>query len=461
MSEIELMSIKNLFGTDGIRGHINSSFLQPENIAKLGRVLGNIVTKNRLEQSRSRPSIVIGRDTRASGTYLEYALISGITSLGVDCHLMGILPTSAIAFYTKLKNADLGIAISASHNPYHDNGLKIFDAHGFKISRILEETIEKSYEEPQDYPSLMPGAVINPPSSADDYAYMIKSTFKLGRGEHRKIIVDCAHGAASYIAPRIFEDLGFSFRYLGINPDGININRGFGSEWPDQLRNEVIKEKADLGLAFDGDADRVIFVDERGLIIDGDAILALLAQELNRSGRLRQNTLVTTVMSNVALDRLLAKDGIKVVRTEVGDKNVARCMLEGEYSFGGENSGHLIMFPETTTGDGIFSALQLMAILSLTTQPVSELVEFYKSSPKSLINIDVVDKIPLEALKETQALILKANSELKNGGRVMLRYSGTENKARLLVEAPTVDECQKISHTISEQFGLEVKALVN
>lgn len=455
------MSIKNLFGTDGIRGHINSSFLQPENITKLGRVLGNIVKKNRPATSLLRPAIVIGRDTRASGTYLEHALVSGITSLGVDCHLLGILPTAAIAFYTKLKGADFGIAISASHNPYHDNGLKLFDARGFKISRSLEEMIEKLYEEAGDYPSLIPGAVIHRSSNEDEYAQMIKSTVKFDQVNNRKIMVDCAHGAASYIAPRIFKDLGFSVQYLGIEPDGININRGFGSECPDQLRNEVVKEQADLGIAFDGDADRVIFVDERGAIIDGDAILAVLALELNRLGLLYKNTLVTTVMSNVALDKLLAKDGIEVVRTEVGDKNVALCMLEGKYSFGGENSGHLIMFPKTTTGDGIFSALQFIEIVNQTKRPVSQLVDCYKSSPKSLINIDVINKIPLETLKETQALIVKANNELKNGGRVMLRYSGTENKARLLVEAPTVDECQRISYIISQQFGLEVKALAS
>lgn len=441
-----------LFGTDGIRANINSSILMPENIAKLGQILGKMVCQS----IGPNKTIVIGKDTRASGSYLESALIAGANSLGVDCYSVGVVPTAAVAFYTKKMKAALGVMISASHNPYHDNGLKIFNHNGFKIDESVEQFIEDQYHNFDGQKvSMHPGQSIDV-SLQDDYFSLLKSTlpddFSLNG---LNIVVDCAHGAAYKLAPQIFSHFGAKIHVIGADPDGFNINNGFGSEWPQTLSQEVIRLKAHLGIAFDGDADRVIFIDENGELIDGDAMLATFAKAFKKAGMLVKNTLVATVMSSFSLDKALAIHDIQVVRTGVGDKLVAKEMMENGYSFGGENSGHLLLMPQTTTGDGIFFALKFLWMLKESLVSASELVDF-QPSPKILRNIAVDTKIPLEKLPVTNEAIQKANENLKKDfGRVMLRYSGTENKARLLVEAPTKEACQEIADEIAYRFSNE------
>lgn len=445
-----------LFGTDGIRANVNSSELKPESVAKIGRILGCMVNQG----IGPNKSIVIGKDTRASGSYIEQALTAGINSAGVDCHLVGVLPTAAVAFYTKKTKSSFGVMISASHNPYSDNGLKIFNHTGFKISDSVEHFIEEQYLSDNHKLSLHPGQTQTAILAKEEYFSLLKSAspenFSLNG---LKIIVDCAHGSASELAPRIFSDLGAEVIAIGTYPDGFNINNGFGSECPERIQEEVLRRNAHLGIAFDGDADRVIFIDEQGAVIDGDAILAAMAIYFKELQLLAKNTVVATVMSSFSLDKALALHDIKVVRTGVGDRLVAQAMAENGYSFGGENSGHLLMFPETTTGDGIFFALRFLHLLQHTGLNASKLVDFFKPTPKLLRNIVVKSKIPLEKLPITNEAIHQANEALKKDfGRVMLRYSGTENKARLLVEAPTKEACQEIADEIVHRFDHETNA---
>lgn len=452
-----------LFGTDGIRGPINSHPLLPDDLTRLGGILGYLV-KNRACYpslvSATRPLITIGRDTRSSGVYIESALVAGVISAGVDCELVGIMPTSAIASAAKKAKACFGVVISASHNPYLDNGIKIFGPDGFKITEELEQIITAEFFQSNIFSKAIaesPGQIIVNQQAEKDHMAMLKSLISLKRRPLR-IVLDCAHGAAAHMAPEIFSELSSEIRLIGCAPNGSNINRGFGSEAPERLQREVLDFKADIGIAFDGDADRVIFVDERAQIVDGDAILAALALHLHRHNKLNKNTIVATIMSSVALDNALAPHGISVVRTAVGDKYVARHMLEGGYSFGGENSGHLIMFPVATTGDGIFSALNILEIIFASELPLSHITSFYQPTPRVLRNIEVAQKTPLVELPLTQAALDQANHNLQNWGRVLLRYSGTENKARLLVEAQTTHECQRIADDLTALFCSEISA---
>jgi len=460
------MSPIKLFGTDGIRGPLNSLPLLPHNMTRLGMILGFMVkNQNYYANLPSVQSslITIGRDTRSSGLYLESALIAGINAAGVNCELVGVMPTAAISYQAKLAQAYFGIVISASHNPYQDNGIKLFGPDGFKISQDIEQIIEQELFSNNLFSKAIapePGIVINNPQ-----AYLKHKDLLIGFSSKKnralRIVLDCAHGAAFKLAPAVFTECGFELRIIGNKPDGHNINRDFGSEAPHRLKQEVLDFKADVGIAFDGDADRVIFADERGEIIDGDAILACLALYLKQQNLLAKNTLVTTIMSSVALDNALAPHGISVTRTPVGDKYVARHMLENGFSFGGENSGHLIMFPLATTGDGILSALKFLEILHDSNKLASQLVSFYQPTPRVLKNIAVSTKPPLTELPRTNAAINHANNLLHNLGRVLLRYSGTENKARLLVEGPTTYECQKIADDIALQFCSELDSRIS
>lgn len=459
------MISNELFGTDGIRRRIDSKELLPENVARLGRILGHIVKEhmpNIYHEIKAKPRIVIGRDTRSSGLYLESALISGISSTGIDSQSIGILPTAAVAFHVKRTCSSLGIMISASHNPYFDNGFKIFGPDGLKIDHKLEKLIESHYQGDELLPkiNLEPGEHVHEKESAFQYLKKVETTLNgVSSIAGLRIALDCAHGAASEIAPQMLENLGASVYAIGTSPNGTNINRGFGSEFPEALKDVVRTKGADLGIAFDGDADRVIFIDEMGRSIDGDAVLATIAIELKRSGHLFKDTMVTTVMSDLALDRLLYSYGIRVVRTSVGDKHVAREMQRSQYCFGGENSGHIIISGASTTGDGILAALKFLSILKRSGLSASKLVEFYRPSPRLLKNIEIKNKIPLGDLPKTQAAIKRANEHLKDLGRVFLRYSGTENKARLLVEAFDANDCLRIAEQISNQFCLEIDSI--
>lgn len=457
------MALGKLFGTDGIRGNINNAPLLPENITLLGRILGLLV--RRQAQFFATPEvqqlIVIGRDTRASGLYLESALLAGITAMGVRCELVGVLPTAAVAQAALRSEACFGVIISASHNPFHDNGLKIFGPTGFKIDEKLEKIIEELYFAggPQEVYAT-PGTVSYNQDSEKAYRSLIGNIWEnAGPLNTMRLAIDCAHGAASYLAPAIFGELTSKINVVGSKPDGTNINRGFGSEAPHQIKNAVLNFYAHLGIAFDGDADRVIFVDEKGWVIDGDAILAAMAIYLKKRGSLAKNTLVTTIMSSVALEQSLLSHNIKVIRTSVGDKYVAQAMVKGGYNFGGENSGHIIIFPQATTGDGIVSALMFLKILAESGQSASELVSFFEPSPRLLKNISVNHKLPLYLLPKTRDAIHRANNQLKDSGRVLLRYSGTENKVRLLVEADSENECHRIAEEVAKEFSDEMAQL--
>ena len=455
------MSPTKLFGTDGIRGPLNSLALLPHNMTRLGMILGFMVKNQRYYPnlpSLESSLITIGRDTRSSGLYLESALTAGISAAGVNCELVGILPTAAVSFQAKLAQAYFGIVISASHNPYHDNGIKLFGPDGFKVPHEIEQIIEEEFFSNNLFGKAIastPGIIINKPETQINHKNLLINLFNKNSRPLR-IVLDCAHGAAFSLAPAVFAECGFELRIIGCEPDGQNINRDFGSEAPHRLKHEVLDFKADIGIAFDGDADRVIFADEQGEIIEGDAILATLAIYFKQQNVLSKNTLVTTIMSSVALDNALSPHNISVVRTPVGDKHVARHMLENGFSFGGENSGHLIMFPLATTGDGILSALKFIEIIYNSMLPVSKLVSFYKPTPRVLKNITVATKIPLTLMPLTSAAINNANNMLNNMGRVLLRYSGTENKARLLVEGSSTHECQKIADDIAKLFCTEL-----
>lgn len=452
------MTERTLFGTDGIRGNSSTPPLWPEHIAKLGRIIGSMIKDQALSNEDANPTVIIGRDTRASGLYLEHALIAGLTSTGLNCQLLGVLPTSAVAIATRANRASAGVMISASHNPHHDNGLKIFDAEGFKLQKNQETEIEQRYFSSRDQClfSSPPGRVVYDDNASLNYQSLLTKAFLPMKLNGLRMVIDCAHGAASFVASTVFKTFGADVITIGNAPSGSNINRQCGSEEPSHIKQAVIKHRADFGIAFDGDADRVIFVDERGELINGDAILACFAIELHRTNRLRNNTLVTTVMSSRALDNALAQHNVDVIRTTVGDKFVARMMKDRDFSFGGEASGHLISFPETTTGDGIFSALRYCEILQRAGTNASKLTSFFEPCPQVLKNVVVKHKLPLEQLPKTKALIEEANQTLENYGRVMFRYSGTENTARILVEAATTLECQRIAEEIARQFDDEV-----
>jgi phosphoglucosamine mutase len=453
------MTSNKLFGTDGIRGSIKAKYLQPINIVKIGQILA-IMAKNHTNFPFIKQALItIGRDTRSSGQYLEHCLIAGINSIGVDCELVGIVPSATLAFQTKQTKSAFGVMISASHNPASDNGLKIFDHCGFKITHAIEQAIEDLYfanNDLTDHISFTPGKSRINKFAVENYISMFKTVFSSGHLNGLSIIVDCANGAASNLVPLIFNQLGCNVSFIGCNPNGSNINKNCGSEAPTTLKNEVIRKKVDLGIALDGDADRAIFIDEKGQVIDGDAILAAIAIDLQQQGFLQNDTMVTTIMSSIALDKAVFPYGIKVTRTPVGDKFIARKMLKDGLTFGGENSGHIILFPQATTGDGIFSSIKFLDVLKKASMPASKFTEFYRATPKLLKNIEVKNKIPLNYLTKTQAAIFKANIGLKNLGRVILRYSGTENKARLLVEAQSVTECHAIANEISGLFNTEI-----
>lgn len=451
------MNQANLFGTDGIRAHISSNILHQACVEKLGVALGRLVKQGTVGNHTSQQTIVIGTDTRASGPLLQHHLMAGITSVQVTCETVGVVPTAAVAFLTQKKSAAMGVMISASHNPYHDNGFKIFGPDGLKIPERLELAIERSFYDTEtiDEIALKPKLLKHDPQALEAYTAMIMNPWDFGAMNALRVVVDCAHGSASAVANHIFSHLP-GVTIIANSPNGENINAHVGSEYPEALAREVLTQKAHLGIAFDGDADRVIFVDERGLAIDGDAILALMAIELKKRGQLHKDTMVATIMSSMALDRALAPHGIKVLRSDVGDKQVAQLLLDNGLHFGGENSGHIMNFPHSTTGDGMHGALWILSILAKERVPASTLFGFFQSAPRLLTNINVSHKIPLASLPKTTYAINRFTHELKGLGRVMLRYSGTEMKARLLVESESHETCQKIADEIIFQFHDEL-----
>lgn len=446
-----------LFGTDGIRGRANEFPITPEVAMKTGQAVARVLKS----QGKTRNRVVIGKDTRISGYMLETALTAGLVSAGMDVYLPGPLPTPAIAHLTKSMGCAAGIMLTASHNPFEDNGLKIFGPDGFKLSDALEEAIEAYLLNGESANDLVPPAKIGKAYRIDDargrYIEFAKHTaYDIGL-HGLKIVVDCGHGAAWWIAPLIFRELGAEVIKTGCDPDGLNINDGCGALHPEHAGALVRQHGADLGVSFDGDADRVVFTDARGDPVSGNRILALCALSLQQQGRLRGDTIAVTVMSNLGLHEAMHANGIRVLTTPVGDRHVIEALRANGHSFGGENSGHLIFADHATTGDGILSALQVLRMMKQRNAPLAELAACMDEFPQKLVNLPVSAKPPLDTLPGLQALMAEADAAFGEKGRHLIRYSGTEKKIRILVEhkeAAAVNAwIARFSETVAKELG--------
>lgn len=447
---------RRLFGTDGVRGVANVHPMTAEMALRLGRALAFIV-----RNGSHRHRIVIGKDTRLSGYMLEQAIASGISSMGVDVMLCGPLPTPGIAFLTESMRADAGVVISASHNPYQDNGIKFFSRDGFKLPDALELRIEGLVLDGDggaELQALRPTATrIGKAMRIDDavgrYVVFLKSILPKDLTlDGLTVVVDCANGAAYRVAPAVLEELGAKVIPLHVTPDGTNINDGCGAVHPELMAKVVRKHGANLGLALDGDADRAILVDETGRVVDGDAIMALVGRDLIRQKALAKKTVVATVMSNLGLERALSPLGGRVVRTAVGDRYVVEEMRRAGYNFGGEQSGHLIFLDHVTTGDGVAAALNVLAVMQREGKPLSELARCFEPFPQALVNVAVKEKRPLAELPAVQRAIGAAEKALGSEGRVLVRFSGTENKVRVLVEGPDAKRIQAHADEIAGEL---------
>lgn len=426
--------MRQLFGTDGIRGVANIHPITVEIAMQVGRAIAFIV-----KDSARRHRIVIGKDTRLSCYMLENALAAGICSMGVDVLLVGPMPTPGISFITTSMRADAGVVISASHNPFQDNGIKIFSSDGFKLPDSVELEIEDLIFS-QKMAALQPVAEeVGKAARIDDargrYIVFLKHTFpKKYTLDGFHVVVDCAHGATYKVAPHVFEELGAKVTTLGVQPDGSNINKECGALYPQLLAEKVKEVGADIGLALDGDGDRLIVSDERGQIVDGDHIMAICAQELLVQRKLKKKTLVATVMSNMGLEVAMENMGGKLVRTAVGDRYVVENMRKNGYSFGGEQSGHLVFLDHITTGDGILAGLQLLATMKKRNKPLSELADIMESFPQVLKNVRMSQKIPVENIPQFPETVKKLEEKLGKTGRILVRPSGTEPVIRVMVE---------------------------
>ncbi len=452
-----------IFGTDGVRGRANIEPVTAETALKLGRAAAHVFKDlNPESRSREKHRIVIGKDTRLSGYMLENALASGILSMGVDVLFIGPLPTPGVARITYSLRADAGIVITASHNPYDDNGLKFFSHDGYKLDDAIETQIENLVFS-GDIDDVRPTAAeIGKALRIDDalgrYVEFAKRSFPRGQTlEGVTIVVDCGHGAAYKSTPSVLRELGADVIVYGDNPNGTNINAGCGSMHPEQMCHWVQEHHADIGIAHDGDADRVLLCDETGTLIDGDDIMAIAVLEMLAEGSLANETLVTTVMSNAGLDAAISAAGGQVIRTPVGDKHVIDEMRKGGYNFGGEQSGHLIFSDHGTTGDGLVAALQILRIMAARQKPLSELAQCWSRFPQKLTNLRVTEKKPIEELSDVPALVAEAEAALQaEGGRILLRYSGTEPKIRLLVEGRDADALDAWSEKIIAAIAAEI-----
>lgn len=442
--------MKKLFGTDGVRGVANVYPMTTEMAMQLGRAAAYI-----FKNSRKRHRIVIGKDTRLSGYMLENALVAGICSMGVDVLLVGPLPTPGIANITSSMRADAGVVISASHNAFQDNGIKFFSADGFKLPDEIELKIEKLIESNR-IDSLRPtakevGKAFRIDDAAGRYIVFLKNTFPVEMDlSGLKIVLDCANGAAYKVAPAVFEELGAEVITLGVKPNGTNINDGCGSLHPEVISEAVKSHRADIGIALDGDADRVIVCDEFGNEVDGDHIMAICATDMLKRKILKKKTLVATVMSNMGLDIALRKAGGKIVKTKVGDRYVVEEMRRHGYNLGGEQSGHMIFLDYNTTGDGILSALQLLAIMRRQEKTLSEMAKLMIPLPQVLVNTRVREKKDIMKIDEIAAKISDVEAKLGNEGRVLIRYSGTEPLLRIMLEGRDTYEITTWANEIAD-----------
>ena len=427
---------RKLFGTDGIRGKANQHPMTAEVALRLGMAVAH-----RFRHKDRRGRIVIGKDTRLSGYMLESALEAGIVAAGADVMLVGPLPTPGIAFVTSSMRADAGVVISASHNAYQDNGIKLFASDGFKLPDEVEAELEavmtkiEAGDEAYAAGADEIGKAFRIHDAEGRYIQSLKHAFPKDRTlDGVRIVVDCANGAAYQVAPRVFTELGADVIELGTSPDGRNINERCGALFPENAAAEVRRTRAEIGVSLDGDADRLIMSDERGQVVDGDQILAILGRYAMSKGTLRGNTVVATVMSNLGLERSLAQVGAKLLRAPVGDRYVVEAMRAGGFMLGGEQSGHILSLEHASTGDGTMAALLVMAVMEETGQTLSALAKCMTRFPQVLVNFLVPQKIPIEDLPEVQKIILEVETELGNDGRVLVRYSGTEAKARVMIE---------------------------
>lgn len=445
------MRKRKLFGTDGVRGLANRGVMTPEIAFRVGAA----VTWQAREEGRRSPRIVIGKDTRQSGYMLETALASGVCALGGRVLLSGPLPTPAIAHLTTSMRADAGVVISASHNPFQDNGIKIFGHDGFKLADEKELALEALMEGDALDRRRPTGTGVGRAERLDDapgrYVAFVKSSFpsELTLDDFR-VVVDAAHGAAYRTAPLVFSELGAEVFAIGVRPNGKNINRDAGALHPEASAREVLRRKAHIGIALDGDADRVVVIDDLGRRVDGDVVMALCATRMLREKRLRKRTLVTTVMSNLGLERAVARERGKLLRTAVGDRYVVEEMRRRGCNFGGEQSGHMIFLDHATTGDGLVAALQLLAIVLREQRPLSELAdEAMERVPQVLVNVKLPDRRPLDQMPRTRKAITAAEHALGEEGRVLVRWSGTEPKLRVMVEGPDSTRIQRHADAIA------------
>jgi phosphoglucosamine mutase len=442
--------MKKLFGTDGVRGVANEEPMTSEMAMQIGRATAYL-----FRNKKGRHRIVVGKDTRLSGYMLETALASGICSMGGDVLLVGPLPTPGIAFITVDMRADAGVIISASHNPFYDNGIKIFSGNGFKLPDEIEQRIEELIFSGQLAQVRPTGAEVGKAFRIDDaagrYTVFLKHTFPERLTlEGLKIVADCAHGAAYRVAPSVLEELGAEVFCVGIEPNGENINLNCGSSHPEWISRLVVEKGAHLGMTLDGDADRVIFADHRGRVIDGDHLMAICALDMLREGRLKKNTLVATVMSNMGLEMVLTEAGVTMVRAPVGDRYVVEEMLKGGYNLGGEQSGHIVFLDHNTTGDGMITALQILAIMQKKGSTLAELAEVMKTFPQAQRSVRVTAKKDLSQIPQIQRMIEDIQRELGGRGRIVVRYSGTEPVLRIMIEGENEEKITRMVDTMAE-----------
>ncbi|MBP1996818.1 phosphoglucosamine mutase [Paenibacillus eucommiae] len=427
------------FGTDGVRGVANSE-LTPELAYKVGRCGGFV-----LAGQVKHPRVVIGRDTRISGPMLEASLVAGLLSIGAHVIRLGVVSTPAVAYLTRKLGADAGVMISASHNPIEDNGIKFFGGDGFKLLDETEQEIERLLDAEKDELPRPVGGDIGTVSDYEDgkreYIDFLKSTLAGSFGGY-KVVLDCAHGAAYELAPDVFREMGAEVITIGVEPDGCNINEQCGSTHPERLRDEVLKHGASLGLAFDGDADRLIAIDEFGEEVDGDYILSICGDALNKEGKLNHGMIVTTVMANIGFFKGIEKVGLKATQTAVGDRYVMEEMRKGGYNLGGEQSGHVIFLDYNTTGDGILTGLQLTSTLVQAGRTLSEMKQIMRKFPQVLVNVRVADKSKLSGNELIDEAIRKVEEELGDNGRVLVRPSGTESLIRVMAEGPDKEQVE-------------------
>ena len=448
-----------IFGTDGVRGRANYSPMNVETALALGRAAGKI-----FHSREGKRRVVIGKDTRLSCYMFENALISGLCSMGVDTLMVGPFPTPGVAFITRAYRADAGIVISASHNPFYDNGIKFFSAEGFKFpdewEREMEALVRQNHF--QDY--LPADHDIGKNTKINDadgrYIEFIKATFPRRQSlKNLTIALDCANGAGYKVAPLVFKELDAKVFVYGNSPDGLNINKDCGSLHPETVQKAVINHKADVGIALDGDADRVIMVDENAQIVDGDTILAICARDMKKQGILRNNKVVCTIMSNFGFLKSMESLGIDVIKSQVGDRYVIQDMLKYDANLGGEQSGHMIFLDHNTTGDGLVSALQVLRIMIETDSKLSDLATIFKKYPQAIVNVKVSAKPPLESLQDVKVVLKDVENALADSGRVLVRYSGTENICRVMVEGPKPKQVHQMAQMIADAIKKEIGAI--